>query len=91
MPYVTELIFISKVGTARYMAPEVLESRVNLEDLESFKQMDVYSMALVMWEMASRCDVIGGKRQKSQCPFICKTFSMFLACATVHGIPKYIK
>ncbi|XP_062862713.1 TGF-beta receptor type-2 [Trichomycterus rosablanca] len=48
-----------QVGTARYMAPEVLESRVNLEDLESFKQMDVYSMALVMWEMASRCDVIG--------------------------------
>ncbi|KAG7330972.1 hypothetical protein KOW79_004941 [Hemibagrus wyckioides] len=48
-----------QVGTARYMAPEVLESRVNLEDLESFKQMDVYSMALVMWEMASRCDAIG--------------------------------
>lgn len=43
------------------MAPEVLESRVNLEDLESFKQIDIYSMALVMWEMVSRCDVIGGK------------------------------
>lgn len=43
------------------MAPEVLESRVNLEDLESFKQMDVYSMALVLWEIASRCDAIGGK------------------------------
>lgn len=48
-----------QVGTARYMAPEVLESRVNLEDLEAFKQMDVYSMALVLWEMASRCHVIG--------------------------------
>ncbi|XP_062974723.1 TGF-beta receptor type-2-like [Elgaria multicarinata webbii] len=48
-----------QVGTARYMAPEVLESRVNLEDLESFKQMDVYSMALVLWEIASRCDAIG--------------------------------
>lgn len=48
-----------QVGTARYMAPEVLESRVNLEDLESFKQMDIYSMALVLWEMASRCQVIG--------------------------------
>ncbi|XP_059822342.1 TGF-beta receptor type-2 isoform X1 [Hypanus sabinus] len=48
-----------QVGTARYMAPEVLESRVNLEDLESFKQMDMYSMALVLWEMASRCEVIG--------------------------------
>lgn len=48
-----------QVGTARYMAPEVLESRVNLEDLEAFKQMDVYSMALVLWEMSSRCQVIG--------------------------------
>uniref|UniRef100_A0A8C8SR40 TGF-beta receptor type-2 n=1 Tax=Pelusios castaneus TaxID=367368 RepID=A0A8C8SR40_9SAUR len=48
-----------QAGTARYMAPEVLESRVNLEDLESFKQMDVYSMALVLWEMASRCEVVG--------------------------------
>lgn len=42
------------------MAPEVLESRVNLEDLEAFKQMDVYSMSLVLWEMASRCRAIGG-------------------------------
>ncbi|XP_069080392.1 TGF-beta receptor type-2-like [Pleurodeles waltl] len=48
-----------QVGTARYMAPEVLESRVNLEDLESFKQMDVYSMALVLWEMVSRCEAVG--------------------------------
>ncbi|XP_028249959.1 TGF-beta receptor type-2-like [Parambassis ranga] len=48
-----------QVGTARYMAPEVLESRVNLEDLEAFKQMDVYSMALVLWEMSSRCHAIG--------------------------------
>ncbi|XP_047227164.1 TGF-beta receptor type-2 [Girardinichthys multiradiatus] len=48
-----------QVGTARYMAPEVLESRVNLEDLEAFKQMDVYSMAMLLWEMASRCEVIG--------------------------------
>ncbi|XP_039674799.1 TGF-beta receptor type-2 [Perca fluviatilis] len=48
-----------QVGTARYMAPEVLESRVNLEDLEAFKQMDVYSMSLVHWEMASRCHAIG--------------------------------
>uniref|UniRef100_A0A3Q3JE97 Serine/threonine-protein kinase receptor n=1 Tax=Monopterus albus TaxID=43700 RepID=A0A3Q3JE97_MONAL len=51
-----------QVGTARYMAPEVLESRVNLEDLEAFKQMDVYSMALVLWEMASRCHAIGEVR-----------------------------
>lgn len=43
------------------MAPEVLESRINLENIESFKQADVYSMALVLWELISRCSAIGGK------------------------------
>lgn len=51
------------------MAPEVLESRVNLEDLESFKQIDVYSMALVLWEIASRCDAIGGKMTRTHLSF----------------------
>ncbi|KAM4626209.1 TGF-beta receptor type-2-like isoform 2-T2 [Discoglossus pictus] len=51
-----------QVGTARYMAPEVLESRVNLEDLESFKQMDVYSLALVLWELGTRCEATGEVR-----------------------------
>lgn len=53
-------MFCFKVGTARYMAPEVLESRMNLENVESFKQTDVYSMALVLWEMTSRCNAVGG-------------------------------
>lgn len=54
----------SQVGTARYMAPEVLESRINLENIESFKQADVYSMALVLWEMISRCSAIGGEMKR---------------------------
>ncbi|KAG7262872.1 hypothetical protein CRUP_034499 [Coryphaenoides rupestris] len=33
---------------------QVLESRINLENIESFKQTDVYSMALVLWEITSR-------------------------------------
>ncbi|XP_008420644.1 TGF-beta receptor type-2-like [Poecilia reticulata] len=58
---VDELANSGQVGTARYMAPEVLESRINLENIESFKQADVYSMALVLWEIISRCSAIGGK------------------------------
>lgn len=50
-----------QVGTARYMAPEVLEARLNLENIESFKQADIYSMALVLWEMTSRCEAVGGQ------------------------------
>ncbi|KAB0379029.1 hypothetical protein FD755_010607 [Muntiacus reevesi] len=53
---VDDLANSGQVGTARYMAPEVLESRMNLENVESFKQTDVYSMALVLWEMTSRCN-----------------------------------
>lgn len=50
-----ELANSGQVGTVRYMAPELLESRLNLENLESFKQADVYSMALLLWEITSRC------------------------------------
>ncbi|XP_032873067.1 TGF-beta receptor type-2-like [Amblyraja radiata] len=56
---VDDLANSGQVGTARYMAPEVLESRINLEDIEAFKQADVYSLALVLWEMLSRCTAAG--------------------------------
>lgn len=47
---------INEVGTRRYMAPEVLEGAVNLRDCEtSLKQIDVYSLGLVLWELATRC------------------------------------
>lgn len=59
------LFVFPQVGTARYMAPEVLESRINLENIESFKQADVYSMALVLWEIISRCSAVGGEIMKS--------------------------
>lgn len=48
------------------MAPEVLESRMDLENIESFKQADVYSLALILWEIMSRCNVIGG----NPCPLV---------------------
>ncbi|KAM9353004.1 TGF-beta receptor type-2-like isoform 2-T2 [Symphorus nematophorus] len=56
---VDDLANSGQVGTARYMAPEVLEARLNLENIESFKQTDIYSMALVLWEMTSRCEAVG--------------------------------
>ncbi|XP_072139631.1 TGF-beta receptor type-2 [Mobula birostris] len=56
---IDDLANSGQVGTARYMAPEVLESRINLEDIEAFKQTDVYSLALVLWEIVSRCTAVG--------------------------------
>ncbi|KAJ8684153.1 hypothetical protein QAD02_019945 [Eretmocerus hayati] len=47
---------INDVGTLQYMAPEVLEGAVNLRDCESsLKQIDVYAMGLILWEILSRC------------------------------------
>ncbi|XP_026537124.1 TGF-beta receptor type-2 isoform X3 [Notechis scutatus] len=66
---VDDLANSGQVGTARYMAPEVLESRMNLDNVESFKQTDVYSMALVLWEMTSRCNGIGEEVKDYEPPF----------------------
>jgi bone morphogenetic protein receptor type-2 len=47
---------INEVGTLRYHAPEVLEGAVNLRDCESaLKQIDIYSLGLVLWELCTRC------------------------------------
>ena len=43
------------------MPPEVLDGCVNLQDIESFKQTDVYALALVMWEVCTRCKIDDGK------------------------------
>lgn len=38
------------------MAPEILEGAVNLRDCESsLKQIDVYAVGLVLWELVTRC------------------------------------
>ncbi|XP_007422895.1 TGF-beta receptor type-2 isoform X1 [Python bivittatus] len=66
---VDDLANSGQVGTARYMAPEVLESRMNLDNVESFKQTDVYSMALVLWEMTSRCNGVGAEVKDYEPPF----------------------
>ncbi len=42
------------------MAPEALDARVNLHDIQSFKQIDIYAMALIIWEIASRCTALEG-------------------------------
>ena len=43
------------------MAPEALDARVNLCDIESFKQIDVYALALVIWEIMRRCQLRQGQ------------------------------
>jgi len=52
-----------KVGTKRYLAPEVLDGTINDADFESFKQGDIYALGLVFWEVAYRI-----KNESELCP-----------------------
>lgn len=42
-------------GTKRYMAPEILSKSINIQNFEVHKMADMYSFALVLWEMSRRC------------------------------------
>ncbi|KAJ8712049.1 hypothetical protein PYW07_004891 [Mythimna separata] len=45
----------TRVGTRRYMAPEVLDEKLDVSNFEAFKMADMYSLGLVLWEMCRRC------------------------------------
>ncbi|XP_021921868.1 activin receptor type-1 isoform X2 [Zootermopsis nevadensis] len=43
-----------RVGTKRYMSPEVLDETINTECFESYRRTDIYSFGLVLWEVCRR-------------------------------------
>lgn len=45
----------TRVGTKRYMAPEVLADALNSRHFAAFKMADMYSFGLVLWEITRRC------------------------------------
>lgn len=57
-----------RVGTKRYMAPEVLDESINSNHFDAYKRADVYAFGLVLWEIARRCNV-GGIHDEYQLPF----------------------
>uniref|UniRef100_A0ACB8G1F6 Uncharacterized protein n=1 Tax=Sphaerodactylus townsendi TaxID=933632 RepID=A0ACB8G1F6_9SAUR len=57
-----------RVGTKRYMAPEILDDAININIFESFKRADIYSLGLVYWEISQRCSV-GGIVEEYQLPY----------------------
>jgi len=58
-----------KVGTRRCMAPEILDETINIHMFDSYRQADVYSFALVMWEV-SRRSVVSGLTNISSCSVV---------------------
>lgn len=57
-----------RVGTKRYLAPEVLDESINMNHFDSFKRADIYALGLVLWEIARRCN-IGGIYEDYQLPY----------------------
>ncbi|XP_018581140.1 activin receptor type-1B-like isoform X2 [Scleropages formosus] len=57
-----------RVGTKRYMAPEVLDETINMKHFDSFKCADIYALGLVYWEIARRCNA-GVIHEEYQLPY----------------------
>uniref|UniRef100_A0A6J0ULN7 receptor protein serine/threonine kinase n=1 Tax=Pogona vitticeps TaxID=103695 RepID=A0A6J0ULN7_9SAUR len=58
----------TRVGTKRYMAPEVLDETLNKNHFQPYIMADIYSFGLIIWEMARRC-VTGGIVEDYQLPY----------------------
>ncbi|XP_051924592.1 bone morphogenetic protein receptor type-1B [Hippocampus zosterae] len=58
----------TRVGTKRYMPPEVLDETLNRTHFQSYILADMYSFGLILWEIA-RCCVSGGILEEYQLPY----------------------
>ncbi|KAJ6646190.1 Bone morphogenetic protein receptor type-1B [Pseudolycoriella hygida] len=56
-----------RVGTYRYMAPEVLNQTINTDQFEAYKTADMYSLGLVLWEMSRRCTSLKRGTRNTTC------------------------
>lgn len=43
-----------KVGTKRYMAPEVLDESIQADCFDAYKRVDIWAFGFVLWEIARR-------------------------------------
>lgn len=45
---------VIRTGTKRYMAPEILNKSIDIRSLYQFQNAEMYSLALIFWEMLRR-------------------------------------
>ncbi|XP_076874653.1 serine/threonine-protein kinase receptor R3 [Brachyhypopomus gauderio] len=57
-----------RVGTKRYMAPEVLDETIRVDIFESYKQTDIWALGLVLWEICRRT-IVNGIVEEYRLPF----------------------
>ena len=58
-----------RVGTKRYMSPEVLGETIKTDEFSPYPKSDIYSFALVMWETFSRSSLDGNDPGTHQIPY----------------------
>ncbi|XP_044853303.1 bone morphogenetic protein receptor type-1B-like [Mauremys mutica] len=58
----------TRVGTKRYMPPEVLDQSLKRNHFQSYLMADMYSFGLILWEVARRC-VSEGIVEEYQLPY----------------------
>lgn len=59
----------AQVGTIRYMAPEILQGAITFQR-ESYLAIDIYALALVMWEVLSRCRTADVTPVEYEAPYV---------------------
>ncbi|XP_014257137.1 activin receptor type-1 [Cimex lectularius] len=64
----TEIAPNTRVGTKRYMAPEVLDETLDINCFEGLKRVDMYAVGLVLWELGRRI-ISNGIVEDYQPPF----------------------
>ncbi|XP_073997478.1 type I BMP receptor saxophone isoform X2 [Rhodnius prolixus] len=64
----TEIAPNTRVGTKRYMAPELLDESLDPHCFEALKRVDMYAVGLVLWELGRRV-VSNGIAEEYQPPF----------------------
>ncbi|XP_055374629.1 activin receptor type-1 isoform X2 [Condylostylus longicornis] len=57
-----------KVGTKRYMAPEVLDETINMKCFEALRRADIYALGLIFWEVGRRT-LSGGIAEDYKVPY----------------------
>lgn len=69
-----------RVGTKRYMAPEVLNETIRMDVFESYKQTDIWALGLVFWEITRRTIVNGKKTAVCYKVMPLQSFADILEC-----------
>ena len=79
MPLISLVQPVTAEGTLFYASPEILNLSIDLSSTSSsLKHADVYSMALVMWEIVNRCSAFYKGFGKNLCDCVLLLFYLAL-------------